>query len=101
LPLYAPSFAFEGPDAIVAALTRANLWSWATVAWRAWGNTLFGFVTWGWLLTRHPAATISPMSLLAPVFGMSTSDWMLGETPPGWKLVSAVLVLAGLALNLL
>jgi O-acetylserine/cysteine efflux transporter len=101
LPLYALSFAFEGASAIVAALHRVDAWSWAAVAWQAWGNTLFGFVAWGWLLARHPAATISPLSLLVPVFGMGTSAWALGESLPAWKLISAALVLAGLALNLL
>ncbi|MDR0440007.1 MAG: EamA family transporter [Candidatus Accumulibacter sp.] len=100
-PLYALSFIFEGTEAIVATLGHAGMGSWAAVAWQAWGNTLFGFVVWGWLLARHPAATISPMSLLVPVFGMGTSAWALGETLPAWKLVSAALVLAGLALNLL
>jgi O-acetylserine/cysteine efflux transporter len=70
------------------------------VAWQAWGNTLFGFVAWGWLLARHPAATVSPMSLLVPVFGMGASALFLGEALPAWKLISAALVLAGLALNL-
>jgi O-acetylserine/cysteine efflux transporter len=99
-PLYALAFAFEGTDAITAALRRADVFTWSAVAWQAWGNTLFGYVAWGWLLARHPAATVSPMSLLVPVFGMGTSALLLGETLPAWKLVSAALVLAGLALNL-
>ncbi|MDR3221632.1 MAG: EamA family transporter, partial [Candidatus Accumulibacter sp.] len=99
-PLYALAFAFEGSETILAALRGMNTVTWAAVAWQAWGNTLFGFVVWGWLLTRHPAATISPMSLLVPIWGMGASAWLLGETLPAWKLVSAVLVLAGLALNL-
>jgi O-acetylserine/cysteine efflux transporter len=99
-PLYALSFAFEGTETIVAALRGADIFTWAAVAWQAWGNTLFGFVAWGWLLTRHPAATISPMSLLVPIWGMGTAAWLLGEALPAWKLISAALVLAGLALNL-
>jgi O-acetylserine/cysteine efflux transporter len=99
-PLFALSFVFEGTDAIIAALRRADVLTWSAVAWQAWGNTLFGFVAWGWLLARHPAATVSPMSLLVPVFGMGASALILGEALPAWKLVSAALVLAGLALNL-
>jgi O-acetylserine/cysteine efflux transporter len=99
-PLYALAFTFEGTDAIIAALRRADVFTWSAVAWQAWGNTLFGFVAWGWLLARHPAATVSPMSLLVPVFGMGASALFLGEALPAWKLISAALVLAGLALNL-
>ncbi len=63
------------------------------------GNTLFGYAVWGWLLSRHPAATIAPMSLLVPVFGMAGSALVLGEALPGWKLAAAALVIAGLAVN--
>ena len=69
--------------------------------WQAWGNTLFGYAAWGWLLARHPAATITPMALLVPVFGMAASAWWLGEALPLWKLTATALVMGGLALNLL
>ena len=72
-----------------------------TVAWQSWGNSLFGYAAWGWLLARHPAATITPMALLVPVFGMGASTWWLGESLPAWKLVAAALVMGGLAVNLL
>jgi O-acetylserine/cysteine efflux transporter len=65
------------------------------------GNTLFGCTAWGWLLARHEAGTIVPMSLLVPVFGMAASAFWLGEPLPAWKLLAAALVMAGLALNLL
>jgi len=75
--------------------------TWASVLWQSVGNTLFGYAAWGWLLARHPAATITPMALLVPVFGMAASSWWLGESLPAWKLIAAGLVMAGLALNLL
>ena len=100
-PLFALAFSLEGWDAAVAGVQRATLTTWGAVAWQSWGNTLFGYVAWGWLLARHPAATISPMALLVPVFGMGASALLLGETLPSWKLFSAALVMAGLALNLL
>ena len=52
-------------------------------------------------MARHPAATITPMALLIPIFGMGASALYLGEALPGWKLIAAALVMAGLALNLL
>ena len=75
--------------------------TWAAVAWQSWGNSLFGYAAWGWLLARHPAATITPMALLVPVFGMGASTWWLGESLPSWKLLAAALVMGGLAVNLL
>ncbi|OHC62209.1 MAG: hypothetical protein A2045_15125 [Rhodocyclales bacterium GWA2_65_20] len=100
-PLIALSLLFEGGDAIAAALRATDAATWAAVAWQAWGNSLFGYAAWGWLLARHPTATIAPMALLIPVFGMSASALMLDESLPPWKLAAAALVIAGLALNLL
>ena len=100
-PLLALSLTFEGWNAVAAAVRQADAATWAAVAWQAWGNTLFGYAAWGWLLARHPAATITPMALLVPVFGMAASALWLAEPLPAWKLVAAALVMAGLAVNLL
>ena len=100
-PLFALSFAVEGWSTIRDGVLHADAASWAAVLWQAWGNTLFGYAAWAWLLARHPAATISPMALLVPVFGMGTAAAMLGEPLPAWKLIAALLEMAGLALNLL
>ncbi len=100
-PLFSLSLFTEGWDAISTGITQADAATWAAVVWQAWGNTLFGFAAWGWLLARHPAATIMPMALLVPVFGMGASVLWLGESFPVWKLAAAALVLTGLAVNLL
>lgn len=100
-PLVAAALLVEGAAPIVEAVQRAGPGVWAAVVWQAVGNTLFGYAAWGWLLARHPAATITPSAMLVPVFGMGTSALLLGEPLPGWKLLAAALVLGGLALNLL
>jgi O-acetylserine/cysteine efflux transporter len=100
-PLLLMSLLMEGPARIATALAHADAVAWAAVIWQAVGNALFGYAAWGWLLARHPAATIAPMALLVPVFGMASSAWWLSEPLPGWKLAAAALVLGGLALNLL
>ena len=100
-PLFVLSYVFEGGDAIANSLREASWMTWAAVAWQSWGNSLFGYAAWGWLLARHPAATITPMALLVPVFGMGASTWWLGESLPSWKLLAAALVMGGLAVNLL
>lgn len=100
-PLYVLSLIFDGWPAIRAGLAHADAVTWAAVLWQAVGNSLFGYAAWGWLLARHPAATITPMALLVPVFGMAASAWWLGEPLPAWKLIAAGLIMSGLALNLL
>ncbi len=100
-PLFALSFALEGGPAILSAVTHASWQAWWAVLWQSWGNTLFGYAAWGWLLARHPAATVTPMALLVPVFGMGASALWLNEPLPAWKLIAAALVMGGLAVNLL
>jgi O-acetylserine/cysteine efflux transporter len=100
-PLALLSLWVEGWPALMAGLQHANTGTWAAVLWQAWGNSIFGYAAWGWLLGRYSAATISPMALLVPLFGMGCSAWWLGESLPPWKLAAAALVMTGLALNLL
>ena len=100
-PLALLSLWLEGPQAIAQGLAGAGAGVWAAVLWQSIGNTLFGYGAWAWLLARHPAATVTPMALLVPLFGIGASALLLAEALPGWKLASAALVLAGLALNVL
>ena len=100
-PLALLSLWVEGWPALLAGLQQADATAWAAVAWQAWGNSIFGYAAWGWLLSRYSAATITPMALLVPLFGMGSSAWWLGESLPAWKLIAAALVMTGLALNLL
>jgi len=95
-PLFALSLWMEGPDLMTSSVQHASLGVWACVLWQAVGNTLFGYGAWNWLLARHPAATVTPMALLVPVFGMGASAWSLGEALPAWKLGAGALVLCGL-----
>ncbi len=101
LPLLGLSVALEGWPAIRAGLVAADAATWAAVLWQSVGNTLFGYGVWAWLLARYPAASVTPLALLVPVFGMGASALWLGEPLPGWRIGAALLVLAGLALNLL
>jgi O-acetylserine/cysteine efflux transporter len=91
----------EGWPAIEAGVRTASSATWLAVLWQAWGNSLFGYAAWGWLLARYPAATITPMALLIPLFGMGSAALWLGESLPTWKITAAALVMGGLALNLL
>lgn len=100
-PLFLISLVFEGPVAMWHGVAQADAATWAAVLWQSVGNTLFGYAAWGWLLSRHPAATVSPLALLIPVFGMGASWLWLSEPLPAWKIAAAALVIAGLALGVL
>lgn len=100
-PLLVLALVFEGAPAMVAAVTTMTPVVWAELLYQSFGNTLFGYAAWGWLLARHPAAVVSPWALLVPVFGLTASALALGEPLPAWKLAAAALVIGGLALNTL
>ncbi|HUE63076.1 MAG TPA: EamA family transporter [Rhizomicrobium sp.] len=100
-PLLGLSLWLEGPAAIASGIARATPITWASVLWQSVGNTMFGYSCWAWLLSRYPAATVSPLSLLVPVFGFGASALLLGELLPPWKIEATVLIMAGLAVNLL
>ena len=100
-PLFAVALLTEGWPAMRQAVLQADAGAWAAVLWQSLGNTIFGYTAWGWLLARHPTATIAPLALLVPVFGMGASALLLGEPLTHWKLTAAALVLGGLALNIL
>jgi O-acetylserine/cysteine efflux transporter len=100
-PLLVLSYLMEGWPAMQTGVLNVDGFTWAAVAWQSWGNTLFGYAAWGWLLARNPASTITPMALLVPVFGMGASALLLAEPLPAWKLTAAGLVMGGLALNVL
>lgn len=100
-PLFLLSWVFEGWPAMTAGVRNADMMTWAAVLWQSVGNTMFGYAAWGWLLSRHPAAMVTPMALLVPVFGIGASALLLGEALPAWKLLAAILVMSGLVVGLL
>lgn len=83
-----------------AALTNAPVGAWLGVFWQSWGNTLFGYSAWAWLLSKHPAAVVAPAPLLVPIFGMGAAAFFLSEPLPLWKILAAGLVITGLVINL-
>jgi len=100
-PLFLISLIFEGGwEHMSSAMALAPLGAWLGVLWQSWGNTLFGYAAWGWLLSKHPAALVAPTPLLVPIFGMGASAYFLSEPLPPWKILAAGLVIAGLVVNL-
>ena len=100
-PLLTLSLFLEGPAAILSGIGQATPVTWTAVIWQSVGNTMFGYACWAWLLSRYPAATVAPLSLLVPVFGFGASAIILHEPLPLWKIGATLLIMAGLAVNLL
>lgn len=98
-PLFALSLVIEGPEAVLGALTHPTWRSVAAIAFLAYPTTLLAFALWNRLLSRYPAAAVTPFALLVPVAGIASTSFLLGEAFGTVELAGAALVLAGLALN--
>jgi len=100
LPMLGLSLLTEGgaPLATLAALSPAG---WAAVVYVALISTLVGYSIWGTLLSRHPAALITPFALLIPVVGVGTAAVVLGERVTGAEALAGLVVLSGLTLAVL
>jgi O-acetylserine/cysteine efflux transporter len=98
VPLFALSFALEGPHEIGDAFANVGPGGLLALLYVAIVSTGFGFGTWTWLLRRHPASRVAPASLLVPPIGIAAAWIALGEPPSAGELAGAAIILAGLAL---
>lgn len=99
LPFLALSWWLEGPERIESSLRGIGWSSVLALAYLAFIATMLGYSLWSHLLSRYPAGKVAPFSLLVPVVGLSSSALLLDErlTPlQGW---GALLVMAGLLIN--
>lgn len=98
-PLLILSLILEGPALILPALTSISLPGVAALGYIVYMSTWVGFTIWSGLLSKYPAATVTPFALMVPIFGMLSSALFLGEPLQNWKFVAGALVLTGLAIN--
>jgi len=98
--LLALSYIFESHLWHFEIFTHLSGKSIGAIAYLAYPVTFFGFGIWSWLLSRYPATTVAPFTLLVPVVGFSSSALLVGETLPTWKLFAAFLIVLGLIINL-
>lgn len=100
LPMLGMSLALEG-GAPWAAIASMSLRGWASLVYVAVISTIIGYSIWGGLLSRHPAAVVTPFALLIPVMGIATAALVLGETVTGAEALSGAVILTGIALAVL
>lgn len=99
IPFFALSWFIEGPRMIESALRGIGLSSIMVLVYLAFGATILGYGLWSRLLSRYPANTVAPFSLLVPVVGLTSAAWLLGEQLDGLQAIGALLVLLGLVIN--
>lgn len=99
LPFLVLSLVFEGPQAIADSLQGISLQGVLVVAYLSVGATLVGYGLWGWLLARHPAGLVAPLTLLVPVLGLVSASLLLGERLTVLQWVGGGVILLALVIN--
>lgn len=100
-PLLLLSFFLEPSSWNLETISHLSWITIGAVGYIVYPVTLLGFAAWSWLLNHYPAATVAPFTLLVPVFGFTSSTLVLGEPLYPWKVLAAVLIIAGLCINLM
>ncbi len=100
VPLLGLSLIFEGSARWQSAASSIDASGIAALGYVVIVSTFFGYGVWYWLLSRHPASTIAPFTLLVPVVGIFTAWLVRGENPTWGELFGSLIVVVGLALAL-
>lgn len=99
LPLTVLSLLIEGPSVWQQAWHSITWVTVASLIYLGYFASLIGYGLWGKLLSRYPAAVVSPFALLVPVVGMSSAVLFLGEAFSMHQLIGALLLMIGLLIN--
>jgi O-acetylserine/cysteine efflux transporter len=98
-PLLVLALLFD-PEGLATSFVGLDWVSIGSIAYIVYPTTLFGFAVWSRLLGTYPVAVVAPFTLLVPISGFIGSAVLLGEAIEPWKIGAAVLVIAGLCINL-
>jgi O-acetylserine/cysteine efflux transporter len=99
VPFFLLSYWLEGPRRMVDALSTIGMNSILAIVYLAFVATLLGYSLWSRLLSRHPASQVAPFSLLVPIVGLASAALLLDEHLSAAEIAGAVVVMAGLAVN--
>lgn len=99
LPFMLASYLLDGPTLMVQSLVNIDLTTILSLVYLAFVATIVGYGIWGSLLGRYETWRVAPLSLLVPVVGIASAALLLGETLSTLQLMGAVLIMAGLYIN--
>ncbi len=100
LPFCLMSYLFDDPTTRSQWL-HAPASTWAAGAYLGWAATVLAYGMWTWLLKRHAASRVAPLSLGVPVVGIAAGMALMGETMTGWQCIGVLVVFAALVVVLL
>ncbi|WP_285131584.1 O-acetylserine/cysteine exporter [Leclercia adecarboxylata] len=99
LPFMAASYLLDGPTVMLHSLVTLDQTTILSLIYLAFVATIVGYGIWGALLGRYETWRVAPLSLLVPVVGIASAALLLDEKLGALQLVGALLVMAGLYIN--
>jgi len=99
VPFMAASYLLDGPTVMLHSLITLDLTTVLSLIYLAFVATIVGYGIWGALLGRYETWRVAPLSLLVPVVGIASAALLLDEKLGALQLVGALLVMAGLYIN--
>lgn len=100
LPLFFIVLAMDGAQAFYK-LQHLSVKALVAVVYIAYASTWIGYGLWNWLVGQYSMSILVPFTFLVPIFAMLGSVLILNEPLYPWKILASVLVLSGVAMNLL
>ncbi|URO01303.1 O-acetylserine/cysteine exporter [Leclercia adecarboxylata] len=99
VPFMLASYLLDGPTVMLNSLVTIDVTTILSLVYLAFVATIIGYGIWGTLLGRYETWRVAPLSLLVPVVGIASAALLLDEKLGALQLVGAVLVMAGLYIN--
>lgn len=99
IPFFLASLFLDGSDRMMQSLVSLDITTVLSLVYLAFVATIVGYGIWGTLLGRYETWRVAPLSLLVPVVGLASAAVLLDETLTGLQLLGAVLIMAGLYIN--
>lgn len=99
VPFFLASILLDGPTQIIQSLVTIDMTTILSLVYLAFVATIVGYGIWGSLLGRYETWRVAPLSLLVPVVGLASAAVLLDETLTGLQLLGALLIMAGLYIN--
>ncbi len=101
IPFLAASFILDGPDVMLNSLVEIDLTTILSLLYLAFVATIIGYGIWGSLLGKYETWRVAPLFGWPGfrVVGLASAALLLNETLSALQLLGAVLIMAGLYIN--
>lgn len=101
IPLYLLALYHSGAEQFMHSVQTWNSSLAFSVLFQAYPVTLFGYWIWNRILSKYPLSTVAPLTLLVPIFGLLGATLFYQEQVGGIKIISCLLIIAGLVVGLM